>query len=203
MFDSSLTEQVNPGFASLLEGNYRIRLMAGGAYRVLLHKFADEPFVHFTAEQLHQVDKRIPEVLYAMYSTDSNIRNTVPTEWLRNTLNYMDNPVLLKDVFSRVYPVKEVSSVSWFDNDRSNVTISVVYYDYHRLEPLPYMTVTAETYITVATRELEKHYPGWLVRYDLLNVLDVDSKTLKPEVFAKPCTTNLNTNTALTGLTFD
>jgi hypothetical protein len=196
-------EQEKPDFASLLAGNFRIRLMPDMSFRVLLHKFADEPFVAFTKEQLSLTDERIPEVLLNMYDTGSAIRNTVPTEWLRNTLTYMDNPVALKDVFCHVYALKEISSVSWFDNDRSNVTISIVHYDYHRLKPLPYLTVTAETYITVATRELEKHYPGWLVRYDLLNVLDADAKTLKPEVFSGKPVIDGSAKESLTNVTFD
>lgn len=190
-------------FQTLLIGSYRLLPLPDGSYRVLLHKFAEEPYVHFTQDALRLVDPRIPDVLSTMYSTEYNVRRTVPTEWLRHTLSYLDNPVPLTDVFTQVYPVKAISSISWLKNEKDSVTISVVHYDYIRLEPTPLMTGTNETYITVALSELDKHYPGWLVRYHVLHELDADSKTLKPEVFARLISMAPAPKETLSDLTFD
>lgn len=156
-----------------------------------LHRKVDRKDVYsdYTIEDLAKLDPKIPDVLTTLFDTHIACRKRVPLVWLHNTLSYMNNPLHLKDIFKSNYVVKEITSISFFEKDRTSVTISVMQYDYFCLEPKPYITGESETYITVACDELDKHFPGWLARYDVLTSLNTDKEELLECVFKYAPTT--------------
>lgn len=183
MTEQSMKEK---GFAHYLAGDYRLGYVRPGTCLVFLSTEPDDSAVVFSDEDLKAVDTRLPCILEGMTSSEFRFRRRVSTTWVRNTLNFMDDPVPLTDIFKMQYLVKLVSGITIFEKDRSAVTISVVYYDFVRLEPVPYITDIKESFITVATEELNKFYPGWLAKYDMLCALGSTKREIVSGTFMRP-----------------
>lgn len=189
-------------FAHYLRGDYRLGYVRPGTCFVFLSTEPDDSAVVFSDAELKAVDERLPAIIEGMTSSEFRFRRRVSTNWVRNTLSYMDDPVAITDIFKMQYLVKLVSGISFLEKDRSGVTLSVMYYDFVRLEPVPYITDIKESFITVATTELDKFYPGWLTRYDMLCALGSSKDELVTGSFTRSSVQSTN-ESVLNTVTFE
>lgn len=142
----------------------------------------------FTNEQLAAIDARLPVILDRMFN---NVRTpavpllTIFTGWLLNTFKHWDNPHAVCDTTGEKFNILEVTRFIRFEPNPEYVSIRATCYKVQYESGIPYVAHTKVEQISVSIAELEKNFPGWRQRYDIMQSLGVDMDELVATVFPR------------------
>lgn len=137
-------------------------------------------FVRYRWEDIDMLDSRLSTVMKHMFSQDNYyLSNT----WLNNTLAYWENPEPLVDNKGHAHAVEGIYALLVFNRNTRMVHLVSDDWELTSVEGITYATRTKDEEYMVTTDELEKKYPGWETRYDILTSLDTSQRELMEGVF--------------------
>lgn len=167
-----------------------------------------ERYTHtFSRADIALFDTRMPIVVDALFTGEYGKKTAgrVYAKALALTLHHwqFDTPVRCEDHCKRY--ITRINSVQDYMEHRSTVKLNAnTYADILYVEDIPYVTHSRDTVFSVNKKELEKHFPGWKLRHDLMLEVQGGPSTLINAVFTRPTTSTSNAlDTQLPGVQFD
>lgn len=143
-------------------------------------------------EEIAAYEARLPEVLRAMFD-DKDKRKTafstsrVYTQSINNTLRYWEHPVRVKLLDGRDMYINAIDRIWIYPTQNNTAKLGVSCHAYlNRIGELTYVEDTVRKDVEVPVSELDKYYPGWSVRYDMLSQLGYQMQEMVDQVFKKP-----------------
>lgn len=183
-------------------------LLKEGDVYIAQYGATTSPFTHtFTKSDIAEFDSRMPVVIEALFTGEYGKKTggRVFTKALALTLHHWqyDNPVRCADHSKRY--ITRVNSVPEHTETRTQIKLNANTYSQVLLvDDIPYVTHIRSTVFSVNKAELEKHFPGWKLRYDLMMEVQGDMDTLINAVFTRPKSTATNAlDMELPGIAFD
>lgn len=140
----------------------------------------------FPKEELISVDERLPGVLQVRFYQQNDPQAVLPVAWVQNTLDYWSSRINLQVTNSRTHPIASVESITELYEVAQEARISAIKYDESWDDDVYFATGTHWFDCVVSYAELEKHYPGWRVRYELMASLANGPVELRNSVFQRP-----------------
>lgn len=138
----------------------------------------------FSNDTLASLDSRLPLTVAAMFDALNNRSDRLPARWLSDTLSYWENPVALRAVPGDVCPAY-ITKLSKMDDVTQAVHIGG--YAYSIVEKNDTVFAAGQKWFDCVTTyaELDKHYPGWQVRYNVMAALDIPERDMFLSVFPR------------------
>lgn len=140
----------------------------------------------FRTEEIARVDARLPGVLQERFRQQNDPEAVLPVAWVQNTLDYWTSRIDLQTTSSRTYAIASVESVTELYDTAQEAKIGVIKYAESWDNDVYFATGTKWLECFVSYTELEKHFPGWRVRYDLMVSLADNPVELRNSVFQRP-----------------
>lgn len=145
----------------------------------------------FTNADIANVDPRLPRVLAAMF--DAVKVNDIPiltiySSWVINTLSIWENPLAIVDIHNETHYVQDLMAFLDGSETTDILKISGSGYPLYHVDGIPYVKHTAWITLEVTPAELDKHFPGWEIRYDLLSALGSSKDEIYKSVFTREST---------------
>lgn len=145
-----------------------------------------------STEAIAKVDMRLPKVIDAMFEEEGKFRtdksmSRVYVQTIQSTLNHWDYPVQVKTIHNHSVYINKITKVLQYPTPRGDVALSVECSRHiNHIDGIPYVTTTVVNDIEVPLEELDRFYPGWQTRYDVLSQLGYVNPDLVDQVFQKP-----------------
>jgi hypothetical protein len=155
----------------------------------------------YSDNELAAADPRLPKVVAKLCRQYKH--SSVPLSSIFNTIDFWKNPVFLKGANGETYAIRKFKEVKNIDRETGLVQLVVESYHHFRAGSCPYVTYQEELTLTFSSEELEKRYPGWFVRYDVLGVLATDDAEMLQSLFQQAPKVRKSVKVAMTDLTFD
>lgn len=134
----------------------------------------------YSWEDIDKLDWRLSRVMKHMFRPDKRyLSNT----WVNNTLAYWNNPVPLVDTKGIEHAVEGIYTLLVFNRNTRMVHLVSDDWELSSVDGITYATRTKDEEYMVTADELEKKYPGWESRYDVLVSLDTSQRELVAGVF--------------------
>lgn len=174
-------------------------LSSSGGTLTRLHSGVEASFLkqggwvtsRYSWEDLESIDARLAKVVSAMFTPEGQRVSYVSAYWMNNTIKFWKNPTPLFDVEGAPYVVDEVTQVLSFNRLTQVVTIAAVVCKVFKVDVIDYVRHTENADIVTTVAELEKTFPGWKMRYDVMTALGVEQRELMTSVFTReaipPC----------------
>jgi hypothetical protein len=143
----------------------------------------------FTPHEITQVDERLVDVVEALLASKYAERTNglVYAKPLLLTLHHWNNPVPVLSSDKKRHYVVKVTGVSAMSYMPAYVKLwANAYTDVAITNGTPYVLNSRVLAFEVAKKELERHYPGWEKRYQVMQDLQTDSIETLQLVFTKP-----------------
>lgn len=139
----------------------------------------------YSWDDLASIDSRLPATVKAMFTDTDNEVNYVSSYWVNNTIKFWKDPTPLRDVNRRAYTVDEVLQVLSFNRLTEVVDLAAVVCKVFTVGGVEYVKHTTNADIKTTSAELEKTFPGWKMRYDVMTALAVEQRELMGTVFTR------------------
>jgi hypothetical protein len=169
----------NPTFEEYLSETGTMVREDNGVSASYLHE-GKLKFVRYSWAELDALDPRLATVVKHMFDSDIYY---VSSTWVNNTLAYWKNPVPLLDNKNNEHAVESVATVLMFNRNTEMVRLVTIDWELATVGDITYATRTKDEEYMVTSDELDKKYPGWKTRYDVLTSLETSQRELMDGVF--------------------
>lgn len=139
----------------------------------------------FPSEEIARVHPDLPGVIQVRFYQQHNPENLLPTAWVLLTLSYWNDPLTLKTTDGRTVAIGSVNNVKAVYDKTAEAQLDVTKYKLSFDQDTMFVVNTAWTGIFVSFAELERLYPSWKSRYDLLMSLGAPMEELVSAVFVR------------------
>lgn len=170
-------------------------------YVVAYPQSVNPDYYNYTDEDLAAADHRLPKVIAKLCRQYKH--SSLPLSAVMNTIEFWKNPLFLNGIDGEKYAIRSVQSVDSIDRAAGIVSLSIQSYHHFRAGSYVYVTSPEEATISVTLDELEKCIPGWLVRFDVLGVLENDNEDLLKTLFQSQPKVRKSTKVAMADISFD
>lgn len=174
-------------FESFLGNTFANMAMRTGGIRGYFGSSDQLVYQDFSNEEIAKVHPNLPGIIQVRFYQQHNPENLLSTNWVLQTLSYWNDPLTLKTTDGRTVALVSINNVKEVYDKTYEVQLDVTKYKLSYDDDTLFVVDTAWTGIFVAFAELEKVYPGWKARYDLLVSLGTDTADLVKEVFNRQC----------------
>lgn len=174
-------------FADFLHTGGELTKTAGGYYAQ--YTANTQSYVQlFTLDDVSTVDERLPLVIDALLTSKygQHTEGRVYTKALLLTLHHWSNPSPIFSTGKKQHHVLRVTGVSVVPHSANVKLWANAYTNVALTNSVPYVTNSRMMAFEVSKRELERHYPGWQTRYQVMQDLQTDSIETLQLVFARP-----------------
>lgn len=180
-------------FAELLESEGNLEKIASG-YRAHFVLYGKETPQDFTVEEVAAYDARLPQVFDAIIAQEHNVKgSSIPrvfVDWINRTLTHWTHPVQITLPTGYEFYISKIDAIRKYPAPSGGIELSVECYQRpHVLEGadgIEYVKGVSYNDVVIPYAELEKYYPGWKVRMDLLSQLSTSRAELLADVFQAP-----------------
>lgn len=178
-------------FAELLTSEGNLEKIPTG-YRAHFVLFGKATPQDFTVEEVAAYDPRLPKAFDAILADEPKIQGVTRTprvfvDWINRTLTHWSNPVQITLKTGYQFYISRIDAIRKYPSSEDCVELSVeCYRTPHVIEsPGTVEYVKGVTYndVEIPYTELEKYYPGWKVRMDLMSQLPTTRGELLDYVF--------------------
>lgn len=152
-----------------------------------------------TVVTLSTFDPRLPLVIDAMLHKRQS--RLIGPEPIRNTLHYWSDPLKIKaDENKNV--IKSLIDVAEFDTQTGLATVAASGYELHHAGKIEFVDHTRWGTFWVHHDELEKHFPGWLQRFNVASGLGLEDEARVAYIFQRVPSPTLPVPTEMPNITF-
>lgn len=158
-----------------------------------------QPYLRsFTYEDIEHVDMRLPTVIEALLASKYGDRTngSVFTKPLLLSLHHWNNPVPILSTDKKRHYLVRVTGVSATSSLSKSLKLwANAYTDVALADGVPFVVNSRVMAFEVAKSELDRHFPGWQTRYQVMQDLQTDSIETLQLVFARPVKDVVHENT--------
>lgn len=142
----------------------------------------------FTIDEIARADARLPSAIAVMLGTlnsSANPRSMIYIQWLSDTLKHWDSPIKMTDIYNDTFYIKDITDIHMFTPGDEKVNLICHYYTPYTHRGIDYAMEAEWDQLIVPVSEVDKYYPGWCQKYEIMKTLepDVPTSNLLPFVF--------------------
>lgn len=153
-----------------LPGSYDIEFKEGETYVTMGVTLAD----------LAALEPRLSLVIDALL--DKRHSNLMSPDPVRNTLYYWEDPYKIKADGGKSV-IKNLFGIGEYNSETQLANVGASGYELHHIGKVDYVDHTRWGLFSIHHDELEKHFPGWLQRFDVARGLGLEEEDIAAYVF--------------------
>lgn len=137
-----------------------------------------DPMCNYLLADLAAIDPRLPVVIPAM-AIENGVSDRFDAEWLRDTLTFWqeDAHILLKSM-DMVGLIREIGNINYKNDTDKFITFNMFGYYRHRADGVQFIARSHWGQFDVPTSDLDEQFPGWRVRFKVLQTLGAPQREL-------------------------
>lgn len=139
---------------------------------------AERVDVYFTESDINTVNPKLADALNAMFSTRHSPSDTVPVDWLNDTIQYWESPIKLKNIHGTEVVFSEVIVLGGYSEKNDAIELKGFVFNIHEKDGIHFVAGRRMGDFFIPSKELEKHYPGSKIRYELLSAVNTEPREL-------------------------
>jgi hypothetical protein len=182
---------------ALANGSSILKLASG--YNIDYKEGAEYLVLHETVVGLAALDPRLPLAIDAMLAQRQTCM--MGPEAIRNTLYYWSDPLKIRADNERTV-IKNVAGIDHYDSETMIASVAASGYDLHRVGKVEYVDLTKWGMFAVHHDELDKHFPGWLKRFEVARGIGLEEEAVTAHVFQQPEKNASTISVEMTPVTF-
>lgn len=142
----------------------------------------------YSREDIESADPKAYLIVEELFVLMGRVQSGLPmvqAEHIAASLSYWENPLLLTSTTGLGYHVGKINGIMEKKEDVDEFELSVVINVMNSSAKGNFVERTSWGTVEVSGTELDKHFPGWRIRYSLLKSLNTEHKELVKAVFSK------------------
>lgn len=138
------------------------------------------------------VDERLPKVIDAMFEVEGQCRtdkslSRVYVQAIKTTRRFWDHPVHVRLSNNQSVYIHKIVNIFQKSPSNGDTVLEIECSRYvNTIDDIPYITTSTLNTVHIPAEELERFYPGWQTRLEVLSELGYSSSELANQVFQKP-----------------